>query len=503
MLNKIKESVEKYPHKNAFKIEGEYYTYTQFARVIAKVRRFLEVNTDRNENLIGIIYNPKSEIEVYSAIYGTWFAGKGFVPISISNPLKRNTAIIEQAGIKTLLCASANNKITELAQISNSALINIKELAEADINLDLPPVDDNEIAYLLFTSGSTGIPKGVPILRKNLFSFVDAFFKLGYDINENDRFLQMFELTFDLSIFCYVIPLCAGACVYTLPAEGIKFANVYLTLEENEITVALMVPSVLSYLKPFFDEIKLDKLKYSLFCGETLFNDLTIEWSNCVPNGNIINTYGPTEATIFCTIYEWNKNPVLQKTFNGSVCIGKPLPGMKTIVANENLDFTKQGEMGELCLAGLQLTPGYWKNPDKNKTSFFKKSINDEETPFYRTGDAAFADEEGDLMFSGRLDNQVKIEGFRVELGEIEYFTRQFTKASNVAAISSKNVLGIIQIHLFIENYDGNLQEVIEHLKTCLPDYMIPAQVYTILSFPLNVNGKVDRKELLKQIQIK
>ncbi|MCL5029599.1 MAG: AMP-binding protein [Bacteroidetes bacterium] len=499
MLEKIQQSYLKFPNRNAFFINGIYYSYKQFAQLISNVRNYIETNCKGSEKLIGIIAKQSPEIETYAAIYGCLFSGRGYVPINPSNPLSRNSSILEQTGIKTILCKQNEEQIKGIASTKNANVVNVVDLPSTQINLKPPIVDENEIAYLLFTSGSTGVPKGVPINRKNLNSFVDAFLELGYNVNENDRFLQMFELTFDFSVVCYTVPLCVGACIYTIPEEGVKFANVYIALEEHEITFACMVPSVLSYLTPYFDEIKLDKMRYSLFCGETLLDQIAQGWSKCTPNAKIINAYGPTEATVFCLIYEWNNESSSKKTFNGGVCIGKPMINMGSVVIDENSKIIsgKPGEKGELCLSGKQLTPGYWKDDEKNVKTFFKARINGKDEIFYRTGDLAFQDDEGDFFFAGRIDNQIKIQGFRIELGEIEHFAREFIKGGNVAAVGYQNTFGNMQIHLFVENYNGNSLDIEEYLKSKIPEYMVPSYITSIPSFPLNDNGKIDRKKLV------
>lgn len=501
MLGKVQNSYLKFPNRNAFNINGRYYTYSEFAQIVSNIRAYLESNCGDSEKLIGLIARQASDIETYSAIYGCLFAGYGYVPIKPENPLNRNASILEQTGIKTIICRQTDESIEAIARTNGAKVVNVADLPNVPVNLTPPEIDENEIAYLLFTSGSTGVPKGVPITRKNLSSFVDAFIKLGYDVNENDRFLQMFELTFDFSVVCYTVPICAGACVYTVPSEGIKFANVYMVMEEHEITFACLVPSVLFYLKPYFDEIKLEKMRYSLFCGETLLNDIAIRWSNCTPNAKIINAYGPTEATVFCLTYRWEKENFSNKSFNDGICIGRPMANMNAVVIDENQKILAQGEKGELCLAGLQLTPGYWKDDEKNAKTFFKATINRKEEIFYKTGDLAFRDEEGDFMFAGRIDNQIKIQGFRIELGEIEHFTREFLKTNNVVAAAYTNNLGTMQIHLFIENYNGNISDVENHLRVKIPEYMVPSHISSIPYFPLNENGKIDRKELAKMGQ--
>jgi amino acid adenylation domain-containing protein len=503
LLKLIKNSFEKFSERNAVNINGTYYTYFEFSKFISKVRAYIDSNCSSSEKLVGIIARESTDIETYSSIYGALFAGKGYVPINPANPLERNSSIIFQSEIKTIFCKNRDEKVESISKVTNAKIVYLDELKDEPINLTLPVVDDNEVAYVLFTSGSTGIPKGVPITRKNLSSFVEAFLALDYKVDENDRFLQMFELTFDFSVVCYTVPLCIGACFYTVPAEGVKFANVYMVMEENEITFACLVPSVLSYLKPYFAEIRLEKIKYSLFCGETLYQDIAKLWSACIPNGTIINAYGPTEATVFCLTFDWNKFGSDKKTFNGGVCIGKPMKNIKAIIVDENLIPIPKNSLkkGELCLCGSQLTPGYWKNPEKNNEAFFKINLDGIEEIYYRTGDLAFIDEDGDFMFAGRIDSQIKIQGFRIELGEIEHFARECASNNNVAAIAYQNSLGTMNIHLFVENYEGSLSKIINYLKTKVPEYMIPSGVSSLPFFPLNANGKTDRKELLKIIQ--
>jgi len=296
----------------------------------------------------------------------------------------------------------------------------------------------------------------------------------------------------------YLVPLCKGACVYTVPSGDIKFTSAYSILEDYQITVALMVPSILNFLKKYFEEIRLESLRYSMFCGEALFSDLTQGWAECVPHALIQNVYGPTEATIFCLTYDWKRSEK-NKENNGILCIGKPMNGIQAIIVDENLLAVPDGTPGELCLLGNQLTSGYLNNPVKNKDAFFSAIIDGQKCIFYRTGDICFKDEAGDFLYSGRLDNQVKIQGFRVELSEIEYHARDFAKNSNAVALISQNATGQSLIHLFVENFKDT-NNLIDHLKNKLPPYMIPSEVRHVQNFPLNVNGKIDRNALQKLI---
>jgi len=368
MLDQIKSSIDKYPSRNSFFIQNKFYSYKELAETVAKIKKAVEKNASSSERMIAFL--TFDDFETYCSAVAVLFTKYAFVPVNPDNPIDRNASILEQADIKTVLSSKNDENIKAYCVSKGITFINTSELIPNGTEISLPDITQDDIAYLLFTSGSTGVPKGVPLSRKNLYEFMIAFFALGYDINENDRVLQMFDMTFDLSLMSYFAPLMKGACVYTVPFGGIKYTHVYTLLEEQEITVALMVPSIIAYLRPYFEEIRLEKMRFSLFCGEALYEDIVTEWMNCVPNARVQNVYGPTEATIFCLTYDLNRDTSKNKSMNGIVCIGKPMDNMGSIVVDENMKPVKPGEKGELCLTGFQLTPGYWKNPEKKQRSF-------------------------------------------------------------------------------------------------------------------------------------
>jgi non-ribosomal peptide synthetase component F len=317
-----------------------------------------------------------------------------------------------------------------------------------------------------------------------------------YDFTPDDRFLQAFELTFDLSVVAFFAPLSIGACTYLLPLDGVKYLNIIQALEEHAITVILMVPSVLNYLQNNFDEIYLPKLRYSMFCGEALLHSMMEKWSKCIPNAQIDNLYGPTEATVFCFRYRWELERSAEESVNGIVPIGQPMPDIVAFITDENRKTVPEGEKGELCLYGNQLTYGYFNDPQKTHQSFFILPEVDTDVACYATGDECYINEKGDYIFCNRLDEQVKIDGYRVEVGEIEHFVRVFDPSAQAAVVAVANAAGALELHLFIVLDKLNTESLKNHLKDRLPAYMQPKMIHVLQQLPLNDNGKTDRKAL-------
>jgi len=486
MLQQLKDNFEVHSQRNAFYIKEQFYTYRQLSQKAFSIAHWLQKNNTQ-KNPVGIIADD--DFDAYAAILGILFSGAAYVPILPAYPKNRSQSIIDQAGL-TILLSSIKKEALNNTLNSTKNVVVVDSIPVSEQDFIIPQIKQSDFAYILFTSGSTGKPKGVPLSHKNLWGFMDSFFALGYNLTPDDRFLQMFDLTFDLSVMSYLAPLLVGGCVYTVGLDTIKYMAIYSLLEDHEITFTLMVPSMLGYLRPYFYDIELPKLRYSLFCGEALYAEIAQEWKQCLPNGVVQNVYGPTEATIFCLAYDCTAEI---KQYNEMVCIGKPMKNVKALVVNTNNQPVKKGEKGELCVTGAQITAGYLNNPEKNAEAFFDIKG----TCFYRTGDIVFKDEEDDYMYCGRVDYQVKVKGgFRVELNEIEAHTRHHTHLSIIAAIANANSIGIAQIFLFIENYNGSIDELTAYLKTQMPHYMLPEKIINIPAFPLNNNGKVDRKQL-------
>ena len=491
VLSRFVECVKQHPDSTAIVVDDRSYTYAELAGLSAAMCGLLVSHGIERGDRVGIFM--EDNVYTYASLLGILACGACYVPLNAHNPLERNRGIVDDAGIKAVLYTEEEDKARELAG-SASARCQAFHNQVVSISDPLLPVDHvpGDLCYLLFTSGTTGKPKGVPIYHRNLSAFLYMMLESGrYAFDRNDRFLQMFELTFDLSVFSYLIPLSVGASLYPIPRKRIAYLEVADILDAKEITVALMVPSVINYLKPYFGEIRLPKMKYSLFCGEALYHDTLASWALCVPHAKIENLYGPTEATIFCMRYEWDSGEPPHPQGKGIVPIGKAMEGMVVFNANEH----NSSEEGELCLSGEQVTSGYWNNPGKTAEAFGKT---DSGNTFYRTGDLCKVDQTGNFLYLGRIDNQVKIDGHRVELEEIEFHTRAFCGDQQVIAVVHTSGAGAYYILLFIESKKEIRKGLEEYLRKQLPVYMIPKAIVTVDVFPLNSNGKTDRKAVLR-----
>ena len=257
---------------------------------------------------------------------------------------------------------------------------------------------------------------------------------------------------------------------------------------------------MLSYLRPYFDELDASSLKTCILTAEACPIELMEIWSKCAKYAELYDFYGPTEATIYCTCYHYIKNSVNQ-SFNGMVSIGMALDGMDAMIIDEGGKVLEPMQKGELCVAGPQLSPGYWNDEEKNVKAFFMKEVEGLEKRYYHTGDLCFRDVSGNIMYSGRIDQQAKIQGFRVELSEIEYHAGAFYGGSvRTVAVAYENSSSLTEIALFVESEEKDTKELLSYLRSKMPAYMIPSTVKSVSAFPLNRNDKIDRNELKKRL---
>lgn len=486
MIKDIVRVYRKYPDYVAFVIDETSYTYKE---VFARVRGIIPFVQNNPEDITGII--AEDCIETYASILAVLLAGKTYVILHPNYPDNRNRDIAEGNRDEISVIRSRIRHPPGTPRRDHVCLDPRIRDEDATRPLGEQEYDENKNAYIIFTSGSTGVPKGVPISRKNLNAFYTAYQQLGWQLGPTDRMLQMFELTFDVSVVSTLYPLTIGASVYTVGTGKLKYMRVYELMEDEELTFAAMPPSLLQFLSPYFDEIHVPKLKYLIVTAEAANADLLQRFRNCAPNAEFVNLYGPTEATIYCTSYRIPEEGC--KQHHGMVAIGQPFAGLDAIIMDEQETPVPTGEQGELWISGEQVMQGYWHDEEKSRQVFARFNGK----TYYKTGDLCSIDPDGDIIYRGRKDYQVKVQGFRVELSEIEYRAKKFfPEETNAVVVPKKEEDGGCQLHLFVASTTCDRDALLHYLKQHLPVYMLPTAVHLLEEFPLNTSGKIDRKTL-------
>jgi amino acid adenylation domain-containing protein len=352
-----------------------------------------------------------------------------------------------------------------------------------------------DIAYVIFTSGSTGLPKGVMVPARGVCSFLNTLGEI-YGFRPEDRFSMAHNESFDFSVHDMFSAWNAGASVHVVPTTQRMAPLKYI--QERQLTVWGSVPSTAVFLERMnmLQPGAFPSLRYTIFCGEPLPLRSAQAWQRAAPNSSVDNLYGPTECTVFSTWERLSDTPHVTRD-RGVVAIGRPLPGFEAAVLDESCAFLAPGVEGELALSGRQLATGYFQDPERTAERFpvIGGKI------WYRTGDLVFQDESGIYHHLGRLDNQIKILGHRVELEEIENHLREICGSDMVAAVPWPVDHGSAQgLVAFVSGTACAPPDVKEALRSRVANYMVPGVIRVLEALPLNANGKVDRKELERML---
>jgi amino acid adenylation domain-containing protein len=511
-------SAAKAPDRPALELEGRAFTYGELAkRARAIAETLLEHAPAGGPPLTAVLAHRSAT--AFEGILGALARGHGYVPLNPGFPPARNRAMLDRAGCQAVVVDSdARDHLGSLLEgIQRELLVVLPE--EDDVgpcarrwapnrvvgarelgtgSLEPLPVRTTDPAYLLFTSGSTGIPKGVAVSHGNVRAFLDAVVE-RYDFSADDRFSQTFNLTFDLSVFDMFAAWESGACV-CCPSDK-TLLNPADFIRRSGLTVWFSVPSIAVFMRRLrvLKPASFPTLRWSLFCGEALPAAVAHEWAAAAPSSTVENLYGPTEATIACTAYRWDPQQSPDESELGIVPIGQPLGAMSTLVAGDALREAPAREAGELLLSGPQVVKGYWQDEAATARAF----VSVDGRPYYRTGDRVRQpDGEGPLLYLGRLDNQIKVLGHRVELGEVEAAIRDETGIDAVAAVGwPRSPTGAGGIAAFVGDTELDVGAVKERLAARLPGYMVPRELRLLAELPLNANGKWDRGALIRLLE--
>ncbi|MFB1485125.1 amino acid adenylation domain-containing protein [Corallococcus sp. RDP092CA] len=455
-------------------------------------------------------------LTAYVGILASLYAGAAFVPLNRKFPAVRTRTMLEQADVDVVIVeAEALPQACEVVagctrpvpllvpdgeerSLSEAVMFGPEALASAAPLVTLPTATPEGGAYLLFTSGSSGQPKGVPITHANVLAFLGVN-RERYGLTPADRVSQTFDLTFDLSVFDLFMAWGAGACV--VPLKSIELLAPAEFIRKRGITVWFSVPSVaaLCQRQKLLEPGSMPSLRWSLFCGEALPVTSAEAWQEAAPHSVVENLYGPTELTIACAAYRWEPARSPAECVQGLVPIGQLYEGLTGRVVDEALVEVEEGVAGELCVAGPQTFTGYWRAPQLTQERTFERVGADGRLlRFYRTGDLVKRMPGGALVYLGRGDHQIKVGGYRVELGEVEAAMRRAGCVDAVAlpwpsVAHPEAILGVAT---------GLVEpkRVLEAIRQRLPVYMVPRVITVIEDPPLNANGKIHRGALQERI---
>jgi amino acid adenylation domain-containing protein len=513
-------SAERAPERRALEVEGGALTYGELRTRAASLAATLERELPDCEPSLTAVFGARSAT-AFAGVLAALFRGHGYVPLNPKFPADRTAVMLSRAGCQAVIVDEACVALLDevLLSIETELVIVVPDRGDVD---DLArrwpghrfvaggelepesawkpePVDPDAIAYLLFTSGSTGIPKGVMVAHRNVRAFIDIMVE-RYGITEADRFSQTFDMTFDLSVFDLFVAWECGACVCCPPEQALMAPGRFV--RESALTVWFSVPSTAVFMRKL-KQLKpgsFPTLRWSLFCGEPLPADTARTFAAAAPQSILENLYGPTELTLACTLYRWDPDRSPEECALGVVPIGDPYPNMIAIVVDDELREVPPGEDGELLMTGPQMTLGYWRDPDKTAAAFVVPPGH--EQVFYRTGDRVRRPlGDGPLTHRGRVDHQIKVLGHRVELGEIEAAMRDESGADAVVAVGwPPTPAGVGGVVGFIGDLAVDVDALLEALRRRLPTYMVPREVRVLAELPLNANGKYDRNLLRRSL---
>jgi amino acid adenylation domain-containing protein len=508
-------SAARWPDAVALRVGATDFTYEQVENTARRWAAALLIGSERPLRRVGV-FAYRNEVS-YVGVLACLLAGAAFVPLHGTLPDERIRLMLEAAdldavivdadslGIYRRICASSASE-TWCLLAPESAVVDVPGIRHrfgasdlaAIAPLDSPlHVDASDPAYILFTSGTTGRPKGVPISHANVAHFLHVN-QERYALTPEDSLTQTFDQTFDLSVFDLFMAWGAGATLVGM--QPIHLLAPHRFLVDNGITVWFSVPSVVALLRKqgTLRPGSMPTLRWSLFCGEALPREAAEQWQLAAPNSVVENLYGPTELTIACSVHRWEPLTSPALCVNASVPIGRLYPGLHGLVMDDRLEAVPDGGAGELCVAGAQTFHGYL-GADRAASKLIDRR-GPEGTPltYYRTGDRVRMLPNGDYAYLGRVDHQVKVGGYRVELAEIEAALSRSDAVVGAVAVGwpvddSGAIQGIVG---FVVGAQADPEVALSRAREVLPHYMHPRHVHALKAFPLNANGKIDRNRL-------
>ena len=495
VLSWLDETAKRLPNKLALQDISGNITYQEYrSKSLAIAYKIVELNKGEMKKPI-VVYLEKGK-EVLVSFMGVAYSGCFYSPIDTEMPQSRVDKILEVLKPEIVITTNKLKTNFEKFNFYGSYIIYEETICSEEDETAVKPytekIIDTDLLYVLFTSGSTGVPKGVSICHRSVIDYTDWVTET-FNITQKDTFGNQAPFYFDNSILDIYSCMKTGATLNIIPKK-LFFQPVPLLeyIKYNKINTIFWVPSaliVVSKLKAFSNVDLSDTLKRVLFCGEVMPNKQLNIWRKFLPNVTYANLYGPTEITDACTYY------IVDREFSDDepLPIGIPMSNTDILVLNDEDKLVTDDEVGELCVRGTSLAMGYYNNPEKTRSAFVQNPLN-KAVPeiIYRTGDLVRYNEYREIIYISRKDFQIKHLGHRIELGEIETAISSLEEVTlNCCLYDEKNQ----KIVLFVDA-QVDRDYIKERIEKLVPEYMIPGKVIYLENMPINANGKIDRIKL-------
>ena len=492
VLQYLEETAPRLPDKVAFANENVGITFNETLMRAKAIGSFLS-----NEGLYKkpVVVFMKKHPNTLLAFFGVIYSGCYYVPLDEEMPRHRIELIFKTLAPEAIICDDTTKELVSGFDFNGKAYlyddmintpVNDAALTKIrDEQLDIDPI------YIVFTSGSTGVPKGVMACHRSVIDYIESLCEVLRP-DEDTVFGNQTPLYFDACLKEVYPTLKYGATMYIIPKQLFMFPiKLVEFLNEYKINTVCWVVSALTMISAFrtFEKIKPEHLRLIAFASEVFPIKQFNMWKEALPNARFINLYGPTEATGICCYYEVDRDFAL----SDALPVGRPFRNTQIILLDENNKVPPYGEQGEICVRGTCVTLGYYKNPEKTSEAYVQNPLNDIYPELiYRTGDIGKYNERGELMFMSRKDYQIKHMGHRIELGEIEVIVNMHEQVKTACCIFDNDKKKIVLFYVG----DISASDMAAYIKEKLPRYMVPNVIKSLDAMPFTPNGKIDRVEL-------
>lgn len=486
-------AAEKFPNKIALSDTGGSISFSELNESAKRIATTIIKRTNGVTNAPIAVKIKKSK-ECIVAFMGIAYSGNFYCPIDLSMPNSRIELIFETLK-PVMVIEREGNQDKENCIVYDECMD--KQYDNELISRQLKKIISVDPLYVLFTSGSTGVPKGVIVSHASVIDYTE-WLSETFGFNENNVFGNQAPLYFDNSILDIYSSIKNGSKVYFIDEKLFSFPKqLMITLSNNGVNTIFWVPSALISVADsgvLSEDIELPKLGQILFCGEVMPTKQLMKWKKRYTDTLFANLYGPTEITDVCSYYIVDRD----YTDDEILPIGKACHNTEILIINENNMAANVDEMGEIFVRGIGVAKGYYRNSERTQSAFVQNPLHDDYIDIcYKTGDIAKVNQEGNIIYIGRKDNQIKFQGHRIELGEIEAAAMSIShvrRACAVYADAKKKIVLFIVLNAETEKISE--KEIYKSMKTKLPKYMLPSEINIKDELPLNVNGKIDRVKL-------